>query len=210
MPIDVNNSSIKYACHKLGVKGTPNFMRSDMKAEIFKILKKCDSYLELQAFVGACYYIQGRNFERPCTVHYFPVRYSDIGEAIVVMNSETWMESGFGYYSLMIVPQFVSVKNHNYVQGRTIELTHDFALFVPRTITQPRERHQILCAVEVDGEAVHSPRRDKDALRDRNIGYPVLRLREESEDMREWFRYLDPGSAECRVPVTETTYRSVI
>lgn len=196
MPIILNDTQLVYVCkNMLGVEGTPNF--SDQhRARIYSTLKKCDSYLELMAFLGMCYYIQGSSFTKPCNVGYVPVTFVDIGEAIVITNSEAWMESKKGWYNLMVVPQLQTVVKSRYNNKHSITLTHDFGFFIPKLITSVYNKHQMLCIVEVDGYAVHKDRRDKDAVRDNSVQYPVIRLLEEKVDLLTWFRYLDPGSPE--------------
>lgn len=206
----VTEREIESLCRKMGVQGTPGFMWSGQAKEICEVLSLCDSYLEVKAFLGACHYIQGERFLKRTTVRYYATRFIDIGGCIVIVNSESWMKSGYGYYNIIIAPQFKVYKDHNYVEREVIGLTHDFGILVPKIITRPHDRHFMLCAVEVDGYAVHQKRRAQDALRDRGLSYPVIRVLEEEDMLLSWFRFLDPGHPECRVHTDDNAIQQAI
>lgn len=207
----VKEHNIVDLCRKMGVQGTPGFMQDEQVQGVCNVLSLCDSYLEVKAFLGACHYIQGNKFLGRTTVRYYATRFVDIGECIVIVNSESWMTSGYGYYNIIIAPQFKVYKDHNYVKSESIGLTHDFAVLVPKMVTRPHDRHHMLCAVEVDGHAVHKDRRSQDALRDRGLSYPVIRVLEEEDMLLSWFRFLDPGHLECRVHTDDgTVYQQAI
>lgn len=188
---------IKVVCERLGVQGTPNFLRysAEERNPILTTIALCQSFLEIRALIGAFHYLQGGSFTVPSTLRYKATAYPELGPGISIFGSETWMKSGVGFHELVIVPQYQIQKIA--AQRKKLTLTQDFALFIPRNITHAGKRFYHIASVEVDGYETHRFRRDEDAKRDKGLTYPVIRVKEEHEDFLEWFRFVDPGHSCC-------------
>lgn len=162
----------------------------DISDDAIRILNKCDSTTEQLYLLGAAYYIEQTRdkYHGECSGQPLPI----VG-CVITHNNITyegiwfvcpwggWLSSmGGGPTACALVPQ---------LQFPNVNYHHDFGLFYGESDGGGAPWH-FQCAVEIDPEATHEDRRDKDEYRDKIVDYDVVRVCDEVHDFSSWFKLI--------------------
>lgn len=159
----------------------------EISDDALRILNKCDSTTEQLHLLGAAHYIeqtrekhQGECSGQPlpivsCVIEHNKITYEGIW---FLCPWGGWLSGmGAGPTACAFVPQ-LKFPNVNY--------HHDFGLFYGESDGGGAPWH-FRCAVEIDPEATHGDRREKDKYRDQIVDYDVVRVYDKEHDYVSWF-----------------------
>ena len=168
----INENQVRYICEQMmGVHWVPN-----ISSEVFDVVRKCDSKLELMYLLGVGFHIYENALKHGNGHDEYPAIMK--GELSDGQDGVWFVEPWFGYCpacgngpsALMFVPQYKSPEK---------DIHHDFGVFTAGD-NGAHSGWNFQYAVEIDGYGVHKDRRKSDEFRDRGLSYPIYRYYEES------------------------------
>lgn len=161
----------------------------EISDDALRILNICGSSTEKMHLLGAAYYIeqtrdkhQGEYNGQPLPIISCVLKHNNINYEGIWFQSPWggWLSGmGAGPSACALVPQ-LRFPNLNY--------HHDFGLFYSQSDGGGNWHFQ--CAIEIDPEATHKKRKDKDNYRDQIVDYDVVRVYDKVHDCISWFKLI--------------------